>query len=195
MFGPEKAFLPLTVDGALKDDEVALTKGFVNYTGAVDPTGRSIMFGDPSKLDPKAYEAKSMCRTLWYVVHTVLENEETQKKGLVFMLWPHHVKLSQLDKKLLKLNSVSMRSCIPVRISAIHLCHPPKIFAIVFPIIKVFMGDIVKKRFRVHSGTQEAVLKDLEETSLTTDMIAVQLGGKVEVDMVKWIAERRAAGK
>eukprot|EP00980_Cylindrotheca_fusiformis_P009824 scaffold2164_cov106-Cylindrotheca_fusiformis.AAC.7 len=195
LFGPDKAFLPLTLDKALKDDEIALTKGFFNYTGKVDPTGRSIMFGDPSNLDAKAYEAESMCRTLWYVVHTLLENEETQKKGIVIMIWPHHVKLSQFDKKLMKMNSVSMRKCLPVRISAVHVCQPPKIFSIIFPIVKLFMGDIVRKRFRVHFGTQEAVLRGLEETGLTKDMIASQLGGNVNIDMVQWIAERRAAGK
>jgi hypothetical protein len=195
IFGPERAFQPLTLDSALKDDAFTLTKGFINYTGKVDPTGRSILFGDPAQMDPKAYEAKSMCRALWYVLHTALENEETQKKGLIVLMWPHHIKLSQFDKKLFKMNADSIRSCIPIRMTALHLCHPPKIFSIIFPIIKVFMGDIIKKRLRVHSGTEEAVLKKLEETGLTKDMLPAQVGGDVEIDMVKWIAERRAAGK
>jgi hypothetical protein len=110
-------------------------------------------------------------------------------------MWPHHIKLSQFDKKLFKMNADSIRSCIPIRMTALYLCHPPKIFSIIFPIIKVFMGDIIKKRLRVHSGTEEAVLKKLEETGLTKDMLPAQVGGDVEIDMVKWIAERRAAGK
>uniref|UniRef100_A0A7S1FTJ5 CRAL-TRIO domain-containing protein n=2 Tax=Corethron hystrix TaxID=216773 RepID=A0A7S1FTJ5_9STRA len=195
VFGPEKAFLPLTVDGALRDDHFTLTKGFMNMTGKCDPSGRSILFGDPSKMDPGAYEAKSMCRALWYILHSLLENEETQKKGVVFLLWPHNFKPWQLDKKLLKMNSESVRACIPLRVSALHVCHPPKIFAIVFPILKMFMGEVLRKRFRLHSGNTEEVLKNLEKWGLTRDIVASPIGGDVEIDMHGWIAKRRAAGK
>ena len=43
--GPEKAFLPLTLSGALKDDDVALSIGFINYlAGCTDPKGRGILY-------------------------------------------------------------------------------------------------------------------------------------------------------
>ncbi|CAJ1934370.1 unnamed protein product [Cylindrotheca closterium] len=194
VFGEERAFEPLTVDKALRDDEVALAQGFMNFTGKVDPTGRSILFVDPSKQDPTAYEAKSMCRAFWYVLHSMLEDEETQKKGIVAVVWPHHVSLKQMDKKLMKLNTDSLRNCIPVRVSAFHICHPPRIFSVVFPILKFFMGEILKKRIRVHSGSKEKVLKILEEVGLTKDLVPSQLGGDVAIDAKKWIQERREAG-
>lgn len=194
VFGEERAFEPLTVEGALRDDAFTLTKGFINFTGQVDPTGRSIIFGDPSQLDPGAYEAKSMCRAFWYVLHAVLAEEETQKKGLVTIIWPHNASLKKLDKKLMKLNSDSLRNCIPLRVSAMHICHPPKIFSIIFPIIKFFMGEVIKKRMRVHSGSQEKVLQYLEEVGITKDIAPAQLGGDVKIDMKQWIQERRDAG-
>ena len=194
VFGEERAFEPLTVNEALRDDDITLTKGFINFTGQVDPTGRSILFGDPSQQDPTAYEAKSMCRAFWYVLHAMLEDEETQKKGIVGIVWPHHVSLKQLDKKLMKLNTDSLRNCIPVRVSALHICHPPRIFSVIFPVLKFFMGEVIKKRIRVHSGSEEKVLKYLEEVGLTKDRVPSQLGGDVPIDMKKWIQERREAG-
>lgn len=178
----------------MKDDEFTLTKGFINFTGKTDPTGRSILFADPSKLDPKAYEAKSMCRAFWYVLHSLLENKETQKKGVIFLVWPHNASLKNVDKKLIKMNADSMKSCIPLRVSAIHMCHPPRIFSYVFPILKFFMGEIIKKRIRVHSGSTEKVLGYLEECGLTKDILPSELGGEVPIDMKKWIQERRDAG-
>lgn len=136
VFGPEKAFLPLTLDGALKDDEVALTIGFMNYTGQFDPSGRAVPFADPSKQDKTKYTPKSMCRSLWYLLHTCLQNTDTQKKGVIVCIFPRNVRLGQLDRKLMKLNSDSLKACIPVRVSCLHICHPPKIFQMIFPIVK-----------------------------------------------------------
>lgn len=223
VFGPEKAFLPLTLDGALKDDEVALTIGFMNYTGQFDPSGRAVPFADPSKQDKTKYTPKSMCRSLWYLLHTCLQNTDTQKKGVIVCIFPRNVRLGQLDRKLMKLNSDSLKACIPVRVSCLHICHPPKIFQMIFPIVKckrrfllsssiaclkfcfflifssasfvVFLGERLQKRVKIHSGSEEQVLTELEKYGLTKDMVASPIGGNAEVDMAKYIAECRKAGK
>jgi hypothetical protein len=142
LFGPVKAFLPMTLDGALKDDEVALSIGFARLVPAKDPVGRSIVFVDPSKLDSSKYERESMVRALWYVLHAALENVDAQKMGCIMMGYPKNAHISQVDRSLMKMNMESIRGCIPVRISAFFLCHPPTFFAVIFPIIKLFLGQV-----------------------------------------------------
>jgi len=143
IFGEEKAFLPLTLEGALRDDEVALERGFSRLVpGAKDPMGRSIVFLDPSRLDRSKYERNSMVRATWYVLHAALENPDAQKNGVVALGYPKHAHISQLDRGLIKQNGESIRGCIPVRIAAFHICHPPTFFAIVFPIVRLFLGEV-----------------------------------------------------
>jgi len=143
LFGPEKAFLPMTLDGALKDDQVALSLGFARLMPAKDPVGRSIVFVDPSKLDSTKYQRESMCRALWYVMHASLENPRAQQRGDLIIGYPKHVEITQVDRELMKMNMESIRGCIPVRISALFLCHPPSFFAkVVYPLIRLFLGEV-----------------------------------------------------
>jgi hypothetical protein len=198
VFGPDHAFRRLTLDQALERDRVALELGVVQLVpGRVDPgSGRSLVFVDPSKQDRTKYARESLCRALWYVLHAaLLENVESQKKGVIVLGYPHHAKLSQIDRKLLKLNGESLRECIPVRLSALHLCHPPVFFAVVFPLFKIFLGERLRKRLKLHAGTKEHVLQALAEPyGLTRDVIPAELGGDVALDARSWLDARLARG-
>jgi hypothetical protein len=195
IFGPDRAFLPLTQDQALKDDAVAMGFGFFQLTPCKDPSGRSIIFVDPSRQDKTKYERESMARSMWYVMHAALEDSETQKKGLVAMAYPKKAKFAQLDRGLAKLNMESIKGCVPVRMSVVHLCHPPTFFRIVFPIFKVFMGERIVKRFRVHAGPDESVLEKLATFGLTKDFVPSELGGNIVLDHKAWLSDRKADGK
>jgi hypothetical protein len=198
IFGPEHAFRPLTLHQALERDRVALDLGVVQLIpGKVDPgSGRSLVFVDPSKQDRSRYARESLCRAFWYVLHAALQNVESQKKGVIVIGYPHRAKLSQIDRKLLQLNGESIRHCIPVRLSAFHVCHPPAFFAIVFPLFKLFLGERLRKRLKLHSGSNEQVLISLADPfGLTKDVIPVDLGGDVALDARSWLDSRLAEGK
>lgn len=59
----------------------------------------------------------------------------------------------------------------------------------------VFLGERLQKRVKIHSGSDEQVLTELEKYGVTKDMFASPIGGNAEVDMAKYIAECRKAGK
>ncbi|KAL7467082.1 hypothetical protein ACHAXS_007351 [Conticribra weissflogii] len=112
---------------------------------------------------------------------SMLENNESaQRLGIVVVGYPHHVKLSHVDRKLLKMNMESMTGCIPIRLGALHICHPPWFFSkIVFPIIKIVVSERIRKRVRIHSGSKEDVLKELEGFGLSKKDLPVDIGGDV----------------
>ena len=111
-FGPEKAFQPLTLDGALRDDSSALENGFIRLTTTKASGGRNILFCDPALQDFQ-YARDSMVRAVWYLFHSALECEDTQKRGLVFIVYPYHASLSKLDRKLMENLFSSVQGCIP----------------------------------------------------------------------------------
>jgi CRAL/TRIO domain len=220
LFGDIKAFLPLTQTGANQDDAAALGRGFIRIVpGARDPTGRPILFVDPSRQDKTQYTRESMTRALWYVMHATLQKapggsgstssssssssddsqEEHsdlqhvlgQQKGIVVIAYPHKAKASQVDRKQIQMNVESFRGYLPVRMSAIHLCHPPTFFHLIFPVISMFLGDRLRKRIRIHSGKVEHVLEGLESKyGLTRDKLPSEIGGDVELNHELWLQDR-----
>uniref|UniRef100_A0A7S1UYX5 CRAL-TRIO domain-containing protein n=1 Tax=Grammatophora oceanica TaxID=210454 RepID=A0A7S1UYX5_9STRA len=194
-FGPDKAFLPMTLDQALKDDDFPLRMGFATLVPATDPVGRSILFFDPSKNDRTKYSIESLTRAVWYYMHAALESETAQQKGVVFMIYPQKAKLSQFDRGLANSVMSSLKLCMPVRVSALMICHPPFFFSIVFSVVKVFMGERVRKRVRVMSGSQISVMEELQVLGLTADRLPTELGGAIELNATKYVDERKAAGK
>lgn len=186
--------MPLTLSKALKDDIVALSTGFYSLTGTKDVNGRSIIFIDPSKQEKSRYPRESMCRAVWYICHAALEDELTQKHGVVNIAYAHHTKLSQIDRTLTKMNIDSVKGCIPVRQSGIHICHPPSFVSLILPILKVFMGERLRKRLKVHSGSTETVLQHIAAFGLPKESIPTSLGGDAVVDHLRWLEHRRTSG-
>jgi CRAL/TRIO domain len=179
----------------LKDDKVALGFGFIKLVPAKDPSGRSITYFDVSRQDKSKYERKSMTRAMWYVFHAALEDEETQKKGIVILVIPRDSKLSQFDRKLGQMNADSLKGCIPIRMSASHICHPPTFFNVIFPIIKLLMGERLRKRTLVHGGSEEKVLETMATFGLTKDRLPEEFGGDIGPFHQEWLASRHAANK
>lgn len=179
--------------GALCDDLETLKIGFFHVTGTSDSLGRPILFGDPSKLDKTKYTRDSMARCLWYVLHALVETEEAQKYGVIVIIYPRHAHISQLDRQLMKINAESIKSCIPLRLAAVHACHPPVLMHIILDILRLFLGKRLRQRMRVHSGSDETVLQHLEGYGLTKDLIPTPLGGNVVVDPSGWVDTRLAA--
>jgi CRAL/TRIO domain len=198
IFGAERAFLPLTLQttsGALdEDDKAALRHGFVRLVPAKDPVGRAILFADSSRQEANKNDRLRTVRAMWYVMHAALEDVETQKVGVVLISDPRKAKFSQTDSKLDQLMISSIRGCLPVRVSGIHLCHMPTFFSIIFPIIKVFLGQKLRQRITLHQGSVEHVLDRLQAYGLTRDHLPEQLGGTVPLDQEKWVDDRMKAG-
>lgn len=196
IFGPEKAFLPLTLAAALRDDDAALTIGYANYmAGHADPMGRGIMYMEAGRQDKTKYSRESMVRAIWYMLHAAMEVEETQKYGILFITFPAGVKMSQVDRGLIKILLPSIQGTIPIRLSAFHSCQPPTFLKLVLPFVKLFMSDRTKDRLLFHFGSTEKVCEKLEGYGLTKDNIPQTLGGHVVVDTKAWIAKRREQGK
>lgn len=199
MFGEAKAFLPFTLgdSGPFQGDDSSLKIGFLRLTNQRDTAGRPIVFGDPSRLpaDQSSYENESMCRALWYCMHALLEDETAQRKGSVIVMFPKNVRIAHFNRKLAKLNAESIKGCIPIRLSALHICHPPVVFDLIFPIIKVLMGAHLRKKIRVNSGSNEKVLNKFEsQFGITSDKLPTEMGGTLVLDQEQWLKERLESG-
>ena len=197
IFGPDRAFLPATLDGLFQGNEDGLELGLLRVLPDVkDPVGRRVLLMDPSKQDSSRFERVQMVQSVWYGIHAVLEDEETQKRGVLCMACPRHARLSQFDSKLDQMIVESVKGYLPIRISCIAICHPPSFFRIIWPIVRVFLGSRLRKRVHVFGGSDDSVVKKLEALlKLSPDQIPELIGGKLKLNHLAWLEERRAAGK
>lgn len=174
--------------------------GFIRPTLTHDSGGRAILFADPSRLagydKSNNDERLGVARALWYTMHNLIEeNDIVQKSGMVAVAFPHHAKISVVDRKLMKMNMDSMSGCLPIRIGGFHICQPPWFFGkVVFPIMKVVMPERMRKRVRVHTGSEEKVLENLKEFGLGRDVLPTDIGGDVILDNDAWVQEMKSRG-
>jgi hypothetical protein len=198
MLGPDRAFLPFTLDQALQDPNIqtAFHMGVMTLLDQVqDPSGRAIVYFDPSKYDRSKYTVETILPALWYVLHAALETTTAQQRGLIFIGDPGRAKLSQFDRAVSSELISSLRGILPVRLSAFHLVHPPAFARIVLPIVKLFMSERMKKRIVVHTGKEGIVLQNLEtKYGLTRDMLPTTVGGKYHVQHSVWAQQRTSSG-
>eukprot|EP00566_Odontella_aurita_P008295 CAMPEP_0113560844 /NCGR_PEP_ID=MMETSP0015_2-20120614/19655_1 /TAXON_ID=2838 /ORGANISM="Odontella" /LENGTH=651 /DNA_ID=CAMNT_0000462591 /DNA_START=1268 /DNA_END=3220 /DNA_ORIENTATION=- /assembly_acc=CAM_ASM_000160 len=174
----------------MSEDVIALSSGFLHLLTARDAFGRAIIFGDPSKHHATTYSRESMIRVFWYLIHIATENPVVRRRGVVFIIYPRHGAWHQFDPPLFRsLFALGFKYMCPVGRS-IHLCHPDSMFHIINPILKLLFGDRLRKRFKVHYGTDEAVLSSLEEFGLLRDILPSELGGQVRLNQVQWISDR-----
>lgn len=195
LFGISDAFRPLELSekGPLRNDLQSLEIGFFRATDKKDPSGRSIVFCDPSRLsiDHSKYDNESVVRATWYVAHAVLEDATTQRKGAVIIIHPQNMRFAQFNPTLAKLFAESFKGCIPIRLSALHFCHLPTIFDLIFPFLKMLMGSHLRKKIYLNSGEKSRVLDLFEEKfGISKQHLPIEIGGSLVLNQEKWIKER-----
>ena len=210
IFGP-KAFFPLTQDnllgavGGMNDEDdsathgnaIALGLGVMTLLPQTDPLGRSIVYWDPSHLDSTKYPVEAMIRAFWYVLHAALEPISAQQHGIVVLVDPQRCALSQVaDASLSKLVGGAMSGVLPLRLSGIHIVHPPFFVNMVLPVIKVFMPARMQQRIQFHSGTSREVIDKLQtDYGIPISGLPTLMGGLWKLDHSGWLKSRREQGK
>mmetsp|Transcript_13636 Transcript_13636/g.20606 ORF Transcript_13636/g.20606 Transcript_13636/m.20606 type:complete len:211 (-) Transcript_13636:157-789(-) len=194
LFGLERAFLAIVLRD---EDKVPYERGGMQFlAGATDTTGRAVFYADPSKQDRTKYTHEEVLRALWYLVHVALADPRApnvQTKGVILVSTTKRSNPTQFDPVLLKKCSVSVRGCLPLRISAMFVCHPPAFFRLVYPIIKVFLGPLQKRVF-MQSGSDEKIVAALSNNGIPKESVPTHLGGDFHFDHMKWWEERKAIG-
>jgi len=197
LFTETNAFKPLKLgeDGAFTNehDDEGLKSKLIRIPGTTDQTGRPIIFFDPSQGPHKGtYNIESYIRAFWYFLHAITEDTTAQQKGILFVGYPKNTKFSQFDRKRSAMMIESIKGSLPIRISAFHLCHPPVFFEIVSPIIKLLMGQKLRKKIKIHSGSDEKVLEKLvKKYSIDKAALPSDLGGDLILDHDKWLDDRK----
>jgi CRAL/TRIO domain len=201
VFGAARAFRPLTVesmqggDGDMRPMEIGSMQ--IIRRPKTDPTAdeRDILYFDSGRLEPTQYTRESGVRAFWYFFHSLLEDEQVQKKGLICINYAGTLANRNRDPCFARMCVSSLTGCIPIRLSVFHGCHLPPIFRLAARFFMLLIGERMRKRVVAHYGQTQQVLAIMEQKyGIPRSVLPTDMGGDLEMDIMAWLQERRAAG-
>jgi len=81
----------------------------------------------------------------------------------------------------------SLIGCIDARVSHLSFAF---LFEVLFSVMRVFLGERLRKRVKFHSGEDEGVLQKMEHTyGITRDKLPIEMGGELKVG---WLEGKKA---
>ena len=190
LFGPERAFLPMTQSGAMKDDmdcfDVLLDE---NHMLPHDNRGRAVWFSNKGCRNVERLGKRQQLRILWYYVHTALEVESVQTSGFVLLVGLHINMHTQLNRSLLRMEVLHFRDVLPSTLRAVHFFQVSS-FAKewLLPSVKFLLGRRLRLRLIIHAPTQQ---EDIVKYAFNAANIPVCCGGTYKYNQTKWLEARR----
>lgn len=193
LFGPDKAFRPMTLTGALKEDAMAMTRRqVVQLVPVTDTAGRAILFFSPSRRRLDEYTIEQELQAVWYLFEAVLENANLRKNGVVVICDLRGVQRKHI-RRVTRYVRVwqTIDSCLPVDIRGMHCCYPTSAFYyLIFPVVKRLASKSIRLHLKLHYGEDSSVLTNLAGFCLTRDRLPTEFGGDVHLDMNQWMLNR-----
>ena len=179
LFGPDKAFRPMTLTGALKEDAMAMTRRqVVQLVPVTDTAGRAILFFSPSRRRLDEYTIEQELQAVWYLFEVVLENASLRKNGVVVICDLRGVQRKHI-RRVTRYVRVwqTIDSCLPVDIRGMHCCYPTSAFYyLIFPVVKRLASKSIRLRLKLHYGEDSSVLTNLAGFCLTRDRLPTEFG-------------------
>lgn len=126
------------------------------------------------------------------MIHVAIEDVTVLQRGLVILIYPQEARLEQFDQSLWNSISKFCERSLPIRWRSTHIVHPNRFFSIIHPVFMSSLPKDVQDRVVVHSGTKMKVLANLLRFCLPWDRIPSEIGGCIDLDFEKWLAERTA---
>ena len=191
-FGPERAFLPMTLAGAMQDEVMDwVQRPIWQLLPVTDSAGRSILFTQTSLRDFSQYTTEQELRSFMYLLETLMEDDARRRKGFIVLYDGRDLQRKHFSKALSSKLASLTENVYPIDCKAIHNCHPSKVFNfVVMPIMKALITKDQRLRVKSHVGTIESVVRDLEGYCLSKELIPATLGGDLVPDVSKWVLDR-----
>ncbi|CAL8141813.1 unnamed protein product [Orchesella dallaii] len=141
-----------------------------------DALGRQVLLFRLGKVDPKAFDFdETSCAAMLMFSYVVGQSIETQRKGIVFVhdlsgFGIQHAK-SVRPGRLTQLIGL-MQDGSPGRIKGVHLIFHPKMFGVIYHIVKPFLKEKLSKRIHFHGDDLTSLHKHLNP-----EILPKSLGG------------------
>lgn len=191
LFGEERAFLRMTLDGAMAADAHCFQElGDANHQLPRDERGRAVYFTDKCRSTNERLSKTEQLRIFWYQVHVELEDASIQRAGFIMVANARMTKLSHFNRGYTRAQFQHIREALPLKVRALHGCHVPSFVSqFILPALKLVVGKDLRLRMNVHvsSSLPRALLK----YGLREEHLPPSIGGTHHFNVDEWIERRR----
>eukprot|EP00549_Striatella_unipunctata_P019628 CAMPEP_0118706328 /NCGR_PEP_ID=MMETSP0800-20121206/20490_1 /TAXON_ID=210618 ORGANISM="Striatella unipunctata, Strain CCMP2910" /NCGR_SAMPLE_ID=MMETSP0800 /ASSEMBLY_ACC=CAM_ASM_000638 /LENGTH=349 /DNA_ID=CAMNT_0006608837 /DNA_START=74 /DNA_END=1123 /DNA_ORIENTATION=+ len=195
IFGPEKCYMPMTINGALCDDWEALSCGGCMILPGTDSSGRRFFFVDPTKIKFDTYTQEQLLRAWWYYLEALLDTDESvAEKGAVEIVFTYHAKGPDF-RPVFRKTILLQQSIIPIRFAAVHsFIRPGLVYSIFGPLFKLLLDKRMRSRMVEHTGSMLGMAMELQKYGIGKEVIPEEMGGELNFDVTAWLEVQKKNG-
>eukprot|EP00339_Tiarina_fusa_P009864 CAMPEP_0117054296 /NCGR_PEP_ID=MMETSP0472-20121206/37631_1 /TAXON_ID=693140 ORGANISM="Tiarina fusus, Strain LIS" /NCGR_SAMPLE_ID=MMETSP0472 /ASSEMBLY_ACC=CAM_ASM_000603 /LENGTH=443 /DNA_ID=CAMNT_0004769833 /DNA_START=135 /DNA_END=1467 /DNA_ORIENTATION=- len=188
-FGETPLARPVMLSDLNDDDRAALASGCYSILPTRDRSGRAV-FLDLQNMIPKTWKrGLNLIRAATYVVMSALEDEETQRRGMVCLMYHMGDDVAESDADLIE--GFSAMRHLPFKLGCLHMCFGNPWVSAYARTLLGMSGRSFRARARLHSGSHTELQYNLMTFGLPMDVFPVSTEGEVKNGMEKWIAKRQ----
>mmetsp|Transcript_14098 Transcript_14098/g.38819 ORF Transcript_14098/g.38819 Transcript_14098/m.38819 type:complete len:94 (+) Transcript_14098:1307-1588(+) len=88
----------------------------------------------------------------------------------------------------------TLKRLVPMRVSAVHICRPAYFFSVIWPYIKIFFGQKLRRRVVIHYGSDFHITQQLKKYGMHRCNLPSDVGGFIMFDQIGWLRKRRLHG-
>eukprot|EP00934_Nitzschia_sp_Nitz4_P004714 Nitzschia sp. Nitz4//scaffold148_size54725//36020//37576//NITZ4_006662-RA/size54725-processed-gene-0.24-mRNA-1//-1//CDS//3329536760//4704//frame0 len=191
-FGESCLTRNITYNDLDEDDISYLKEAEMQILPTRDRSGRAVYCG-LNKVHGRNYKSPiNVLRCLMYVMQTLGDNVESQKRGAVGILF-HTGNLFAADVDiLLAKEAPRVTRFVPIRISGMHICMDNPVMEVVSRIVLAGLSSDARARHRLHFGTYTELMYKLVSFGIPVEHFPVGEDGDIKKgNMERWIERRR----
>lgn len=121
------------------------------------------------------------------------EGKNGAMSEIIMLIWAKDTTIWDYDHKFDSGMYALERDCLPVSLSACHVCCPPFLTAFVIrPICFALQDKRAHERTLIHDVSPTQILTVLAEYGILKDMLPTFMGGTIELNQSEYIANRES---
>jgi hypothetical protein len=190
LFGVNKLVKTIALDDLDADDNECLQCGQSQLLPYRDRSGRAVFLQALSHYRFK--EVINAMRVVYYVLMCAVEDEETQKKGIVSVVYNVEPKSPLANDPRIYLNVYQLLPALPIRMMGAHYCVQDSGLRRFMSSIRVAMSRELRLRSRVHHGSHQECTYTLMTFGVPRKCFPISSTGELLVEKhMEFLAMRR----
>lgn len=140
-----------------------------------------------------SFSVPSQLRALWYLVDIIVSEPGYDGRGFVLIGWYKNATFWDTDLRASRSIIYFLHNCWPVKAMPFHMfCCPSILIRIGVPVLYAVMTKETRSRMLIHDIPESEILDTLSHYGIMKNMLPMEMGGTVKLDLSEWIGDRCA---
>jgi len=163
VFGSKHWYLPMTQDGAMRDERCVIERAPYKILPIADSAGRAVLLFFPHYNTHEGYTVKNLKRLVWYSFECMIRENPSAATGMVNIVWYPEKNGAPIPRKIVKA-WLNFEECVlPIRFAAFHHCNNTWNFrSLVKPVFMFLLNKHIRTRCINHCCDHKEYLGSLE---------------------------------